>query len=352
MLALLLLVPMPKAEAKTKKKASKTVTVTIKNEAGIDKAVKTVHKNALKHKKMTLKIKGSKKSSEKLLEKFEKKLQMYNTYSVIINVEKGKTKKGYTSYSITKEDTKTYDYAIQYIKKVIGLRLAGYNRRADTINPDNYTNGDMEKNFNKFANHKGWEEYYNSDEPNIKGGTKTFREVYNIPEDWKEYLPDWQMFEEGKTFAELSTFQQWQIVGGLIGSGKNQVKRQYRDNCTGTASQKLKRMVDGKTKKMCYEYAKYSQTLLAQIDIHTVYQPSKVVNHAWYFAYLSDSHAETGWYIDDNNQGPEEQLSQIFDRTMNAGVYELMQCSNRKPDGLMHDAVRPTTNPKGHTYLH
>lgn len=77
---------------------------------------------------MTLKIKGNKKKSVKLLEKFEKQLQQYNTYSVIINVERDKTVKGYTPYEISKEDTLTYDYACKYIQKCINLKKAELER--------------------------------------------------------------------------------------------------------------------------------------------------------------------------------------------------------------------------------
>lgn len=242
----MVLIPTVPTEAKTK-----TTTVTIKSDKDIDKAVKTVHKNAMKHKKMELKISGSKTKAFKRLEKFEKQLQLYNTYSVCIKVSEKKKTKKYTIYSISKENTLTYDYAIQYIQKCINKRDIKWKEVCDR-----------------------YSEMYQI-EPNII--------------DYPEYMGVYQM-AQGKTFAQLSTFMQRQF---LYLAYKYNVKE--RDYARGTDSKRLKVLINGTGKGACHEYALYMDTLLKQLNIPSIYQSDKILNHAWLSVYVIDDNGSNVW---------------------------------------------------------
>ena len=347
----------PAGEVRAK---SNTITVTLKSDDDIDKAVKTVHSNALKHKKMVLKIKGNKKKSRKTLEKFEKQLQLYNTYSVIINVDEGKTKKGYTSYTITKDYAYIYDYANKIIAYAVKVRRYSYDLNADPNRPENYYTyniADTDR-FVKTKDHKNWEKYYN--EPVGSDTTETFGSYKGIPENWKDYLPDWQMFEEGKTYAQLSTFQQMQMLYFHY----NSTFVEHRDHSMRMPIKtQLKRILDKKARGVCDEWRYYCRAITLQLDIPTVRANDGITDgvngHGWIYVYVSDPLAETGWYWADANVGFEEDLfkTAIFNPMINT---DDCQTHDRKPSfGSTlnnigkgnHDRLEDKVSTK-HTYLH
>ena len=76
------------------------------------------------------------------------------------------------------------------------------------------------------------------------------------------------MFEDGYTFAQLSTFQQQMILPGVAYNGTKETRDYYS---MGTTSQKLKKMVSGKTSSMCEECALYQIAIEEQLGISTKY---------------------------------------------------------------------------------
>ena len=315
----------PAGEVRAK---SNTINVTLKSDDDIDKAVKTVHSNALKHKKMVLKIKGNKKKSRKTLEKFEKQLQLYNTYSVIINVDENKTKKGYTSYTITKDDTKTYTYAIQYVKYCIGVRKNDWEvdkREWQNIRQtssryymtgsweDLYlTNPDGTINFNRLNpepigyihpkyNAKdiiwtpkdwtgSWVDYANTmyaDDSKIDNNVQllTAQEYYNLPSDFEQYLPKVLLFERGYTFAQLSTLQQQEILFGVPYNASAKT-RDHAKGLSWSDTAMMKRIANRTTKSMCWECAKYQICIENQLNIPSDYIELKTKNHSYMVAYV------------------------------------------------------------------
>ena len=342
----------PAGEVRAK---SNTITVTLKSDDDIDEAVKTVHSNALKHKKMVLKIKGNKKKSRKTLEKFEKQLQLYNTYSVIINVDEGKTKKGYTSYTITKDYAYIYDYANKIIAYSVKVRHYNYDLKADPNRLENYThfisyNTPDPDSFIKYKNHKDWDKYYN--EP--VNSTETWGSAMGIPENWKDYLPDWQMFEEGKTYAQLSTFQQMQMLYFHFNSSFVEDRDHSMRMPIKT---QLKRILDKKARGVCDEVRYYYRAIALQLDIPTV--RAKSSTHGWLYVYVDDPNAEAGWYLVNNGNFEEG----LYDTCIYNSLpgYDGSNC-NRKPgnerpienvgngepdNGKLEDKLS-----KKHTYLH
>lgn len=83
------------------------------------------------------------------------------------------------------------------------------------------------------------------------------------------------MFEDGYTFAQLSTFQQQMILPGVpyngTQAGTNGWTETNRDYASGTTSQKLKKMIAGTTKSWCYECAMYQIAIEEQLGISTKY---------------------------------------------------------------------------------
>ena len=88
------------------KVSAKTVTITVKK---ADTATaNTVCDQAKQGKNFQLKIKGNKKQSMNLLEKINKKIRKVNGWDLEVKTKKGKTKKGYTTYTVRKDTSQKY----------------------------------------------------------------------------------------------------------------------------------------------------------------------------------------------------------------------------------------------------
>ena len=109
---------------------AKVVTITVKK---VDTATtKKVCDQAKKGKKFHLKIKGNKKKSFKQMEKLNKKLRKVNGWSLVVNPKKGKSKKGYTTYTVCKD--KSQKYTVANLPNPIQTKTSGM----DTFELDGY----------------------------------------------------------------------------------------------------------------------------------------------------------------------------------------------------------------------
>lgn len=87
-----------------------------------DKATVTkIHKQLIKGKAINLKIKGNASASKKLLNKVRSSIKKVNEQGVVFQYKKGKTSRGYTTYTVNSDQAGTYMYAAKFIKKLYSL---------------------------------------------------------------------------------------------------------------------------------------------------------------------------------------------------------------------------------------
>lgn len=91
----------------------------VKNIKKVDEAiVKMIDAHLRKQQALKLNIKGNKKAAEKKMQTLRKKIKKVNEQGIIFQYEMDKSKKGSTTYLISKENAKLYDYSVQFVKKL------------------------------------------------------------------------------------------------------------------------------------------------------------------------------------------------------------------------------------------
>jgi hypothetical protein len=99
-----------------------TMTVTKADTATAEK----LHKELIKGRKITLKIKGNKTNAKKIIKSLRNKIKKVNTYGVIFQYDSIKTSNGVTSVVIKKATAKDYNYACAFYKKLWTLTRYKY----------------------------------------------------------------------------------------------------------------------------------------------------------------------------------------------------------------------------------
>lgn len=103
----------------TEAKTTKMITVKTADKDTAEKLDTQLRKGQ----KFIVKVKGSKSKSNALLAKTNKKLKKVNKYSVKMNSKRGKTKKGYTYYTVSADNAKLYKYTIALLADMYHSKL-------------------------------------------------------------------------------------------------------------------------------------------------------------------------------------------------------------------------------------
>lgn len=242
---------------------AKTTTITVKS--ANTSTAKKLDKQLKKGKKFTVKVKGSKTSSKKLLAKTNAKLQKVNKYSVKMNTKHSKSSKGYTYYTVSADNAKLYKYTIDYLTSV-------YTKET------------------QFAYWEGEEKPVKAPDYEETGSWVLEREHFS--KDFT-YKSEWK-----KNFCDLSTLQQARVVTAFVPSyvNVNFGDRDIQVNKHGyTKSQLMKRLVTKTAQGTCGDEALYQMLVFDQIGIPSYYNRSENIHHACVAFKVTDSKGKTGW---------------------------------------------------------
>ena len=257
---------------------AKTTTITVKS--ANTATAKKLDKQLKKGKKFTVKVKGSKKSSKKLLDKTNKKIQKVNKYSVKMNTQRGKTKKGYTYYTVSADNAKLYKYTIALLDDM-------YTKCSlQAI----YTTEEIVK-ANDFEETGNWEK----------------RRVEHI--DNFTYKDKWK-----KDFCDLTTMQQARVITATIHYNDGVDERngayihygfpediQVNQNCY-TKSQLMRRLVTKTASGTCGDIALYQMLIFNQVSIPSYFNESANNNHAVVAFKVTNSAGKTAWLSADSGE--------------------------------------------------
>ena len=251
------------AEAKTK-----TTTITVKS--ANTSTAKKLDKQLKKGKKFTVKVKGSKTSSKKLLAKTNAKLQKVNKYSVKMNTKRGKTSKGYTYYTVSADNAKLYKYTIDvltnaYTKETMYASWDGELKPVKAPDYEETGSWVLEREF--------------------------FHKEFTYKSEWK------------KNFCDLSTLQQARVITRFIPSYVNvnfgDRDIQVNKKCY-TKSQLMKRLATKQAQGTCGDITRYQMLVFDQIGIPSYYNRSSKLEHAIVAFKVTNSAGKTGWLANDN----------------------------------------------------
>ena len=240
---------------------AKTTTITVKS--ANTATAKKLDKQLKKGKKFTVKVRGSKTSSKKLLNKTNAKLQKVNKYSVKMNTQRGKTKKGYTYYTVSADNAKLYKYTIAFLTDAYTKNEFNATWTEERIVKAN----DFEETGNWVKEEVGFDEYY------------TYKQL------WK------------KDFCNLTTLQQARVITAQIRDyityGGNE-DIQVNKNCYSN-SKLMQRLATKKATGVCGDFALYQMLVFDQIGIPSYYNRSNNQSHAVVAFKVTNSAGKTGW---------------------------------------------------------
>ena len=257
---------------------AKTTTITVKS--ANTSTAKKLDKQLKKGKKFTVKVRGSKKSSKKLLDKTNKKIQKVNKYSVKMNTQRGKTKKGYTYYTVSADNAKLYKYTIALLD-------------------DMYTKKQLEAHISEeqIVKASDFEETGNWEKKVV-----FWDETFTYKDKWK------------KDFCDLTTMQQARVITATIRYGDGVDERngayihygapkdiQVNQNCY-TKSQLMRRLVTKTASGTCGDIALYQCLIFNQIGITSYYSCSDNANHAVVAFKVTNSAGKTAWLSADSGE--------------------------------------------------
>lgn len=248
---------------------AKTTTITIKS--ANTSTAKKLDKQLKKGKKFTVKVRGSKSSSKKLLDKTNAKLQKVNKYSVKMNTKRGKTTKGYTYYTVSADNAKLYKYTIDYLTSV-------------------YTKETM------YAFWYGEEKPVKAPDYEETGSWVLEREHFS--KDFT-YKSEWK-----KNFCDLSTLQQARVITNFIMEyvpNRGAMDIQVNEKCY-TKSQLMKRLSTKTASGTCGDITRYQMLVFDQIGIPSYYNRSSKHDHAVVAFKVTNSAGKTGWLASDNGE--------------------------------------------------
>lgn len=240
---------------------AKTTTITVKS--ANTATAKKLDKQLKKGKKFTVKVKGSKTSSKKLLNKTNAKLQKVNKYSVKMNTQRGKTKKGYTYYTVSADNAKLYKYTIDFLTDAYTKNEFNATWTEERIVKAN----DFEETGNWVKEEVGFDEYY------------TYKQL------WK------------KDFCNLTTLQQARVITAQIRDyitwgGDEDI--QVNKNCYSN-SKLMQRLATKKATGVCGDFALYQMLVFDQIGIPSYLNLSYKANHGVVAFKVTNSAGKTGW---------------------------------------------------------
>ena len=288
---------------------AKTITITVKtaNKATAEKLDKQLKKG----KKFTVKVKGNKKTSKTLLAKTNKQLQKVNKYSVIMNTKRGKTKKGYTYYTVSADNAKLYNYTILFLKSK--YETNEFKKHWTTY----------EKQYDPYQE-KEWDElnqiylytYYDEDRQEfIASETPHYITVEVAHDEKSTFRKEWK-----KNFCDLSTLQQAEVIAYGIDDpdGKYTTTKGYFtydethsysnydmqvNSKNYTKSQLMKRLYTRKATGVCGDRALYLGLVMSNVGIQNGFYESEKDNHACVIFKVTNSAGKSGWGIAENTLG-------------------------------------------------
>lgn len=246
---------------------AKTTTVTIKK--ADTNTAKKLDKTLKKCKKLTLKVRGSKKASKKLITSVNKKLQQVNEYSVVMQCSYQKTKKGYSYYSVSKDNARLYTYTIKLLKDM-------YTREQELT-----------------------ETFWNENRQVLKNDGKRGYFVTEAGWDTRTVVTSYKKQNGNKPFYKLSTCVQSGIIASSFDNNESKYityNKKYKDSSGDYSnSQLISKLLNGKMKGVCHDFTVCQMLIFSQINIENYYASSQNDNHAVVAVKVKNSKGKVMW---------------------------------------------------------
>jgi hypothetical protein len=217
---------------------------------------KKLHKELIKGRKITLKIKGTKANAKKIVKNLNNKLKKINKVGVIFQYDSIKTSNGVTSVVIKKATAKNYNYACAFFKRIWTLvkldnayyvESAKLNGRASVLGST--ATEDEERLFNLITN------------------TENFCDLSDIVKVY--VLSESDYFTCDYDHSDSSHNDVNGVYFGMIyvyeSTAKNSLKDLLYDNASG----------------VCEDYARAEILTLKQLGITAYFNGNSSWNHAW-----------------------------------------------------------------------